>query len=405
MKSFLSKRAKGTGKSAIREILKLTQRPEVISFAGGLPKPDTFPHQELAEAARKQISENFRQSLQYGTTEGVTELREEMISWLSNFGWNIQMENIIVTSSSQQAIDLTSKAFLDPGDTIFCGLPTYLGAVQSFRLFQANSVGIPIKSDGMDLNELEKEIRKAQQGGKELKFIYVIPDFQNPTGVTMSNNKRKKLVRLADEYDLLIIEDTPYFGLRFKGDQQPPVNTYDDQGRVITMSSMSKVLSSGMRLAVVVGPENLIETLITVKQATDLCTSTTTQWIAYEWLKNHDLSTHLETAREHYRENRNVMLDALDKYFPGDERISWTIPEGGLFVWVTLPEDMDTTELFHKAIEENVAFVPGEGFYVDGGGQNTMRLSFSVLTPEKIETGIKRLGEVVKRDLTAVSRS
>ncbi len=404
MRSFLSERTKNTGRSSIREILKVSKKPGIISFAGGLPKPETFPFDDLAEAAHKQIGKNYRQSLQYGMTEGVPEFREEMIEWLSNFGWKIALDNIIATNSSQQALDLVSKAFLDPGDVIFCGLPTYAGAIQSFQLFQARSVGVPMEADGMDLNALETEIRQVKKSGQRAKFVYVIPDFQNPTGVTMSGRKRRKLIKIAKEYDLLIVEDTPYFGLRFEGKEERPINAYDDDGRVITMSSLSKVLSAGMRLAVVVGPEDLIEALVTVKQATDLCTSTTTQWIAAEWMSHHELSEHLTQTREHYRKNRTVMLESLEKYFPDDERISWTKPEGGLFIWVTLPEKVDTDDLFSEAVEGGVAFVPGSGFYVNGGGRDSLRLCYSVLQPDEIEKGIELLAEVVKRHLTAESR-
>jgi len=403
MKTFLSERAQGTEKSAIREILKLIQSPDIISFAGGLPKPETFPREALADAAHKQISQNYEQSLQYGTTEGVTEFREEMIKWLENFGYEIELENIIATNSSQQALDLVSKTFLDPGDNIFVGSPTYLGAVQSFSLFQANSIGVPLESDGMNLDVLEEKIRAAESGDAESKFIYVIPDFQNPMGVTLSEKKRKRLVEIADTYDLLIIEDTPYFGLRFKGKPIRPIGSYDESGRVISVSSMSKVLSSGMRLAIVVGSVEMIDSLITVKQATDLCTSTTTQWIAAEWLKNNNMTEHLDEISGHYKKNRNVMLEAMEKFFPDDDRISWTEPEGGLFIWVRLPQEIDTEELFHEAISEKVAFVPGKGFYVDGGGKSTLRLSFSLPSPEDIESGIKRLGRVIEKNIAPVT--
>jgi len=404
MKSFLSERAKSTGRSAIREVLKYTKKPEVISFAGGLPKPDTFPREGLAESASRQITQNYRNSLQYGTTEGVEEFRKEMASWLAEFGLELELENIISTNSSQQAIDLVCKTFLDPGDAIFCGLPTYLGAVQAFSTFQAEKIGVPLKEDGMDLDTLEEKIHESQSTGKTTKFIYVIPDFQNPTGVTLSEGKRKKILEIAKENDLLIIEDTPYFGVRFSGDFKKPIASYDDSGRVITIASLSKILSSGMRLAVTAGPENLLAELVTMKQSTDLCTSTTTQWIAADWLSNNNLSDHLRTLRKYYKENRDTMLESMEKSFPNDGRISWTEPNGGLFIWVTLPEDLDAEKVFEKGLERNVAFVPGHHFYVDGGGKNTMRLSFSLLTPERIREGISRLGEVLEKELNPVSQ-
>ncbi len=404
MKSFLSKRAKNTVRSAIREVLKYTNRPEVISFAGGLPKPDTFPREGLAESAGRQIRDNYENSLQYGTTEGVKEFRKEMSSWLSEFGLELDLENIISTNSSQQAIDLVCKTFLDPGDLIFCGLPTYLGAVQAFSTFQAEKVGVPLEKDGMDLEILEKKIKESKAAGKKAKFIYVIPDFQNPTGVTLSREKRKGILNIAEEHDLLIIEDTPYFGVRFSGDFKKPIGTHDDTGRVITIASLSKILSSGMRLAVAAGPSKLLAELVTMKQSTDLCTSTTTQWIAADWLKNNNLSDHLKEPRKYYRENRDTMIEEMNRSFPDDENISWTEPNGGLFIWVTLPEGIDAESVFRKGLEKNVAFVPGHHFYVDDSGQNTMRLSYSLLTPEKIREGVNRLGEVLEKELIPVSQ-
>ncbi len=402
MKKFLSERVKNTSRSAIREVLKFTQDSEVISFAGGLPKPETFPSESLAESATRQITDNYQKSLQYGTTEGVVEFREEMIDWLGNFGLELELENVISTNSSQQAIDLVCKTFLDPGDVLFCGLPTYLGAVQAFSTFQSEQVGVPLEEDGMDLQALEEKIVETQENGKSAKFIYVIPDFQNPAGVTMSKTKRERIVEIADKHELLIIEDTPYFGVRFSGEFKRPINTYDETGRVITLASLSKILSSGMRLAITAGPANLIRELVTMKQATDLCTSTTTQWIAADWLKENDLSEHLEQLQGYYRENRNTILETMERDFPDHDELSWTEPNGGLFVWVTLPEGLDSQELFEKAVDEKVAFVPGHNFYVNDGGRNTMRLSYSLLTPERIEEGVGRLGNVIKKELESV---
>ncbi|MFB6214405.1 MAG: PLP-dependent aminotransferase family protein, partial [Candidatus Bipolaricaulia bacterium] len=354
--------------------MKYTREPDVISFAGGLPKPDTFPREGLAESAARQIRDNYENSLQYGTTEGVKEFRREMATWLSEFGLDLELENIIATNSSQQAIDLVCKSFLDPGDVIFCGLPTYLGAIQAFSSSQAEKVGVPLEDDGMNTEILEEKIQASKGAGKKAKFIYVIPDFQNPAGVTLSKDKRRKILAIAEEHDLLIIEDTPYFGVRFSGDFKKPIGTYDESGRVITVTSLSKILSSGMRLAVVAGPSELLANLVTMKQSTDLCTSTTTQWIAADWLKNNDLSDHLKELRKYYKENRDAMIEEIKRSFPDDERISWTEPNGGLFIWVTLPEDIDSELVFEKGLEKDVAFVPGNHFYVNDGGRNTMRL-------------------------------
>lgn len=403
MKNFLSERAKNTGRSAIREVLKYTQESEIISFAGGLPKPETFPSEGLSKSAAHQISNNYRKSLQYGTTEGVEEFRKEMMNWLLSFGMDFELKNIISTNSSQQAIDLVCKAFIDPGDVIFCGLPTYLGAVQAFSSFQSEQVGVPLRDDGMDLGVLEEKIEETKKAGKNPKFIYVIPDFQNPTGVTLSETKRKSLAQIADQHDLLIVEDTPYFGVRFSGEFKPPISTYDKSERVITVTSLSKILSSGMRLAVTVGPEKLLQELVKMKQATDLCTSTTTQWIAADWLANNDLSEHLKGLRGYYKENRDAMLDEMERSFP--DGITWTEPNGGLFIWVTLPEGQDADLLFDRALEEKVAFVPGHHFYVNDGGRNTLRLSYSLLSPEEIKEGIRRLGKVMESELSPITQT
>lgn len=396
---LLSTRSKNVTRSAIRELLKMTKKPEVISFAGGIPNPETFPKNGLAESAREVILEKHHKSLQYGTTEGLEEFRKEMLNWLGDFGFQAELEETLTTTASQQAIDLVSKTFLDPGDVLFCGLPTYLGAVQSFSVFQAQSVGIPLEEDGMNLEALEEKIQKYQNAGENTKFIYVVPDFQNPSGVTMSETKRKRLLQIAKDYDLLIFEDSPYLGLKFSGDTLTPIWSLDQSGRVISTVTTSKFLSSGMRLAILMAEEKIIDQLIKMKQASDLCTPTLTQWIAADWLKNNDMNEHLKPIQARYKRHRDAMLEALEKYFPDREDIEWTHPEGGLFFWVTLPETMDAGDLFQQAVEENVAFVPGENFYVNDQGKNTMRLSFSATEPEKIEKGIKRLAKVVEESL------
>ena len=397
---LLSTRSKNVTRSAIRELLKMTKKPEVISFAGGIPSPDTFPRKQLAESAKKVIVENFDKSLQYGTTEGLDDFRTEMLKWLGEFGFEADKEQTIVTTASQQAIDLVGKTFLEPDDVLFCGLPTYLGAVQSFTVFQAESVGIPLEEDGMNLDLLEEKIKEYQNAGRKTKFIYVVPDFQNPSGVTMPETKRKRLLQIAKEYDLLIFEDSPYFGLKFSGETLTPLWTLDDSGRVLSTVTMSKVLSSGMRLALLIAQENIVDQLIKMKQASDLCTPTLTQWIAADWLKNNDMMEHLKPIQARYKKQRDAMLEALENYFPQREDIEWTHPKGGLFLWVTLPENMDAGDLFHEAVDENVAFVPGENFYVNGKGKNTMRLSFSSTSPEEIDEGIKRLAKVVKNAIS-----
>lgn len=401
MREDVSKRASGLKRSAIRELLKLAERPDIISFAGGLPDPETFPHDELAEIAADELRRNYRNVLQYGISEGSQTLRRAVIEWLKPQGLDVSMEQILVTTASQQGLDLLAKAFLDPGDVVFCGLPTYLGAIQAFSLFQADKIGIPLEEDGMDLDVLEARISEARRAGKRLKAIYVIPDFQNPTGITMSLAKRKRLLEIARREELLIFEDNPYGQLRFDGEPIPSLRSMDPDGRVLLLLTFSKLLAAGLRLAVLIADTDVIEVLIRVKQATDLCTSKLTQQLAARYFLEFDMEDHLRVLRGSYRCKRDAMVAALERYMPAEEGIHWTRPEGGLFLWVRLPEEIDTEEMFARVLEHKVAYVIGNAFYVDGGGKNTMRLSYSVNTEAEIEEGIKRLSEVVREELAA----
>lgn len=401
MKRHTSQRALGTPRSAIRELLKLTEKPEIISFAGGLPDPETFPHEELAKIAADELRGHYRNVLQYGLSEGSQTLRRAVIDWLRPQGLDLSLNQVLVTTASQQGLDLLAKAFLDPGDVIFCGLPTYLGAIQSFSLFQADKIGVPLQEDGMDLDVLEEQIAEARRVDKVLKAIYVIPDFQNPAGITMSLEKRKRLLEIARQEDLLIFEDNPYSQLRFAGEAVPTLKSMDENGRVIMLFTLSKVLSAGLRLAFLIAQEDLIEILLRMKQASDLCTSKLTQHLAARYIKDYGMEDHLRILRERYRAKRDAMIAALEKYMPTEEGITWTRPDGGLFLWVRLPEVIDTEEMFPRALEHNVAYIVGSAFYVDGSGKNAMRLSFSVNSEDEIEEGIKRLCQVVREELAA----
>jgi len=401
MKRHTSQRALGTPRSAIRELLKLTEKPEIISFAGGLPDPETFPHEELAKIAADELRGHYRNVLQYGLSEGSQTLRRAVIDWLRTQGLDLSLNQVLVTTASQQGLDLLAKAFLDPGDVIFCGLPTYLGAIQSFSLFQADKIGVPLQEDGMDLDVLEEQIAEARRVSKVLKAIYVIPDFQNPAGITMSLEKRKRLLEIARQEDLLIFEDNPYSQLRFAGEAVPTLKSMDENGRVIMLFTLSKVLSAGLRLAFLIAQEDLIEILLRMKQASDLCTSKLTQHLAARYIKDYGMEDHLRILRERYRAKRDAMIAALEKYMPTEEGITWTRPDGGLFLWVRLPEVIDTEEMFPRALEHNVAYIVGSAFYVDGSGKNAMRLSFSVNSEDEIEEGIKRLCQVVREELAA----
>jgi 2-aminoadipate transaminase len=401
MRHHFSSRAASAKRSTIRELLKLTEQPDIISFGGGLPAPETFPHEELAAIAQELLLKEPHNVLQYGTTEGSRTLRTEVAKWLGDQNIHVTLDDLLVTSASQQGLDLICKAFFDPGDVVFCGLPTYLGAVQAFSLFQITKIGVPLEDDGMDIDELESRIVAARREGKRMKGIYVIPDFQNPSGITLSLEKRERLLEVARAYDLLIFEDNPYGHLRFSGEPIPSIFSMDDEGRTIMLLTFSKVLAAGLRLAVMVARGDLMDVLVRVKQPTDLCTSKFTQMIAARFMQRHGLDRHLAEIRPIYRAKKEAMVAALAKYMPNEEGLRWTNPDGGLFVWVWLPEGVDAEEMLPRAIAHKVAYVPGASSYVDGGGQNTMRLAFSLCALEQIDEGVRRLAEVVTETIAS----
>ena len=381
--------------SAIREILKLVQNPEVISLAGGMPDPATFPTEELNEVVKQILAKNSACALQYSSTEGLTELREFILSWLDEAREKAGLDNIMITSGSQQGLDLVSKALLNPGDTLIVELPSYLAALNAFRSYGGEMVGIPMDDEGMQIDILEETLTKLKNDGKKVKFIYTISNFQNPAGVTMSLARRKKILEVAKKFEVLILEDNPYDKLRFEGEPIPSIYSLDNEGYVISLGTFSKILCPGLRLAWILGNKEIIEKLVIMKQATDLCTTVLNQLIAYEYCRQNDIDKNIKSNVEIYRRKRNAMLEALDKYFPVEA--TWTKPQGGFFIVATLPEYIDTGEMFKEAIKENVAYVPGGPFFADGKGQNTMRLSFCYPSVEEIDEGIKRLGKVIKK--------
>ncbi|MCD5408867.1 PLP-dependent aminotransferase family protein [Candidatus Bipolaricaulota bacterium] len=399
MDSLFAQRVKRARRSVLRELLKLSERPGIISFAGGLPDPETFPRQILAEIATDEILNNYKKSLQYTTTEGKRPLRAALIDWLAEDGLRYEMDQVVITTASQQGLDLVAKTFFDPGDAVFMSLPTYLGAIQAFRALEAELVGVPLLEDGMDLDALQEAISRARAQGLRPKVVYVVPDFQNPTGITWSRAKREELLAIAAREDLVVVEDMPYRKLRYTGEHQPPVAALDEEGRVLVLFTFSKVLAAGLRLGAMAGPKQLIDKIVTMKQATDLCTSSLTQRIAARFMLEHDLSAHVRRLCSHYRVKRDAMLEALERYMPKEEGVSWTKPEGGLFLWVRLPEAVDAERMLRRALEHQVAFVIGTPFFVDGSGRNTMRLCFSKASLEEIEEGIRRLGRVVEEEL------
>lgn len=403
MDELFSVRAKSVKRSEIRELLKLAERPEVISFAGGFPDPATFPHEEFAELAQKVLREDYEWSLQYGATEGDRLFREAICRWLREDGMDPSPKEIAVTGGSQQGLDLVGKVFLDPGDVVFCDLPTYLAAIQVFTVYGAEKVGIPQQEDGMDLDVLELRIEEALRDGKRPKLIYLVPDFHNPTGITMSLEGRHRVLEIAERYNLLVIEDDPYSKLRFEGQPLPPIKSLDRDGRVVLLRTLSKTICPGIRLGMIVASPELTDQIVKLKQPTDLCSPALTQRLAYEFMVHCDFAEHIARIRQLYRAKRDAMLAALEEYMPRHPEIHWTHPQGGFFIWLTLPEFVDTREMFPRAVEREVAYVVGQAFFVDGSGQNTMRLSFSEPSPELIREGVKRLAGVVEEEIAVAS--
>jgi 2-aminoadipate transaminase len=403
-KSRYANRTLGIKSSAIRELLKVTQKPEIISFGGGLPAPDVFPVQRFEEACHKVLSENGSQALQYGTTEGYQPLRDMIAHNLSRYGIVATADNVLITSGSQQALDLIGKLLINRGDRILVEAPTYLGALQAFNVYGAQYVSVPVDNDGLITEHLDASLRAGP------KFMYILPNFQNPAGVTLSEGRRHQLILLADKYGIPIIEDDPYGQLRYEGEHIAPLVVLDREnlsrdngftlGNVIYLSTFSKTLAPGIRLAWIVAPEDVITKLVQLKQAADLHTSTFNQYVAYEVAKDGFLDQHVKLIRQVYRERRDAMLQALHEYFPHE--VTWTHPQGGLFLWVTMPPGTDSNALFQAALAEEVAFVPGDSFYAPNGhneGGRHMRLNFSHSQPEQIREGIRRLSVAVKMQL------
>jgi 2-aminoadipate transaminase len=398
-------RASRINSSVIREILKHSSAPDVISFAGGLPSPDVFPVEDFKKACEVVLSEAGPASLQYSPTEGFVPLREVIVEHSATFGIQTQVENVQLTSGSQQALDLLGMLFIDPGDEIVVENPTYLGALQAWNAYGAKYITIPSDEFGMRTDLLEDALKK------QPRFIYVLPNFQNPSGVTLPLERRQELVELANEYGVPIVEDDPYGKLRYFGEDIPPVFVVDqqyraklgqpsDQGNVIYMSTFSKLLAPGIRMAWVIADMEVIRKIVFAKQGADLHSPTFNQMVAYEVARDGFLDEYAGTIRATYKKRLLVMLEAMDEYFP--EGVTWTRPEGGMFLWVTLPEGLDAQELLLKAVERKVAYVPGQPFHPDGSGKNTMRVNFSNATEKMIKEGVKRLGKLFREEIAAL---
>lgn len=394
--AFYSKNAKSMRRSEIRDLLKITRQADMISFGGGLPAPETFPVKDLEDISCRILREKGALALQYGPTEGEWGLREELAKWMAREKPTVRPENILITSGSQQGLDIMGRVFLDPKDIVIVELPSYIGGLQAFTAYRAKMIGVTQDEQGMRMDHLEKVLARLAARKKKPKFIYVVPDFQNPSGVTMTLERRRHLLQLAYEYEVPIVEDSPYRDLRFTGESVPAIYGLDKENQVIVLGTFSKLLCPGLRLAWIMAPTEWTERMIVAKQAMDLSSPSYTQLIIAEFLKRGLLPAQIEKIRKLYAQKRKVMLDALEKYMP--KGVSWTKPEGGLFLWVKLPKKMSATVLLPKAIENKVAYVAGSAFHCNGKGQNTMRLNFSYSTDERIDEGIKRLAKMVKEN-------
>lgn len=395
--SLFAARTQQMKRSTVREILKLTAKPEVISFAGGLPAPELFPVERIREATDTVLAERGQEMLQYSTTEGMPELRALIAQRLSAGAFQISPDNILITSGSQQAIDMLARIFLDEGDHVIVENPTYVGMMTSWRPFNLNFSAVPTDNDGMIVEELEPLLHNNP------KLMYAIPTFQNPQGTTLSRERRAKLAKILVEHNLPFIEDDPYGELRYSGDPVPSVLQMEAEvrgattldGNVIYCGTFSKVLTPGLRIGWVAAAYPVIDKLVQVKQATDLHTSTFNQFVSYEVARDEAfLNEHVKQLRDVYRQRRDLMLQTMDEHFP--QEVTWTRPEGGLFLMVTMPAALNAREVLKQALAHDVAFVPCDDFFIGDTGHNMFRLNYSNARPERIVEGIKRLGTVLK---------
>jgi 2-aminoadipate transaminase len=384
----LARRMSRVKSSAVREILKVAERPDILSFAGGLPAPELFPLAAIAQAHAETFAEEGRAALQYSTTEGFAPLRSWIAERCRQQGARVTADQVLVTHGSQQGLDLIAKVLLDPGDVVVVENPSYVAALQAFDAYEAELVGVGGDADGLRIDELERVARERQP-----KLVYVVPNFQNPTGTTLALDRRHALVALAQRYGFLILEDDPYGELRFRGEMLPPLLALDDAAVVVSLSTFSKTLAPGLRVGWIAGPTDLVRSLAIAKQSTDLHTSTLAQRAIVRLLASFDYAAHVEDLRRAYGERGRAMLAALATSMPAGTR--WTEPDGGMFVWVELPGDLSGEELFPRALEQKVAFVPGAPFFTSHPRKECIRLNYSNRPPELIAEGMRRLGAVI----------
>ena len=385
--------------SAIREICKLIDKPDMKSLAGGWPDPAVFPGAEIASLVSDIMDQNAGHALQYGTTEGLLKLRRELCR-VANEKYNIRCntDQMLITHGSAQGMDLFCRVMLDPGDAVIVGLPSYFGAFGAVKAARGQVIGVPVDHDGMNTASLRTELEEAAKQGIRVKGIYVIPNFQNPSGATLSMKRRKEIIRIADSYDLIIIEDDPYGDLQFDGKALPPLVSMDNSGRVIHLRSFSKTFSPGMRLGYVIGQKKIVRQMVVAKQFVDCATNTLSQYILLGFIQNGLLEKRIRSNIDHYKKKRDHMLKALKTHFPS--KVKWNKPSGGFFIFIHCPENIDATELLQEAVKHNVAFVAGQPFFADGSGKNTFRLSFSQASFRDIESAIEKLGLLIKEKLS-----
>jgi 2-aminoadipate transaminase len=383
--------------SAARDLMSTASRPDVISFAGGMPAEESLDRLAFEEAVARVAKNSAGRAFQYGPTEGFYEVRELVCQLMRRAGLNAHPDEVIITAGAQQALDLIAKTFIDEGSEIIIEAPSYVGALNAFRVFQPQVISVEVEADGIKVDSLENTV---QAKSIPPRFIYLIPNFQNPAGVTISLEKRKKIAALASEYNVLIIEDNPYGELSFEGKHLPCLRSLCDN--VIYLGSLSKIISPGLRVGWVYAPVPILQKINLTKQGADLCSSSLSQLVALEYLSLIDLDEHLKKVRKLYRERCEAMLKALEEFFP--EEASWTKPSGGFFIWVNVDAEIDTGDMLSLALEKRVAYIPGSSFYYESGGQKAMRLSFSNPTPEQIYEGIEKLAGVLKKQI-ALSKS
>ncbi|MEM3221212.1 MAG: PLP-dependent aminotransferase family protein [Saccharolobus sp.] len=396
---FLSAETTFLKSSEIRDLLKLTEGRNVISLAGGLPDPQTFPVEEIKKIVEDVLTNYPDKALQYTATSGVTDFKKELVNLSRLRGiTGINENNIFVTVGSQEALFMLFNILLDVGDEVVVEAPTYLAALNAMRVRRPHFISVTVTERGPDLDELEKKVKSVVNNGKRIKLMYVIPTAQNPAGTTMNTEDRKRVLEIASKYDFLVFEDDAYGFLVFEGESPPPIKALDKEGRVIYTSTFSKILSPGLRLGWVVAHEDFIREMELYKQNVDLHTPSFSQYIAMEAIRREVIQNNLPKIRRIYREKRDVMLSAIERYFPANSR--WTKPVGGMFVFAWLPEKIDTTKMLQKALQAGVAYVPGASFYADYSGRNTMRINFSYPKKEELEEGIRRLGSVIREELS-----